>query len=201
MTDSPTFTPYISFPGNAGEAFAYYNEVFGGRLDLMRYDDYPDTSGFPFTPPPGAVAHAQLHGGAVTLAGGDDLSEGTTSEKLRSDAYSLLIQPGSVDAARGLIEKLTSTGGSVAMPFEQAPWGAYYGQVIDRFGVMWQFNVEGAAPQGWPLFASSARRHPRATARHPPRAPSVGSGRAPARRPRRRARGRRAEALSARCRA
>ena len=60
-------TPYIAFPGNAREALEYYREIFGGTLDLMTYDGMPDMG---FTPPPGAVAHAQLHGGLVTLAGG-----------------------------------------------------------------------------------------------------------------------------------
>lgn len=68
------FSPYISFPGNAGEAFPHYRELFGGELRMTRYDDFPDLSGFAFTPPPGAVAHAQLHGGLVTLAGGDGIA-------------------------------------------------------------------------------------------------------------------------------
>jgi len=28
------------------------------------------------------------------------------------------------------------------MPFEKAPWGDWYGQVFDRFGVMWAFSSE-----------------------------------------------------------
>jgi PhnB protein len=28
------------------------------------------------------------------------------------------------------------------MPFEKAPWGDWYGQVFDRFGVMWAVSVE-----------------------------------------------------------
>ena len=27
------------------------------------------------------------------------------------------------------------------MPFEKAPWGDYYGQVFDRYGVMWSFSA------------------------------------------------------------
>jgi PhnB protein len=27
------------------------------------------------------------------------------------------------------------------MPFEQAPWGDWYGQVFDRFGVMWAIST------------------------------------------------------------
>jgi PhnB protein len=38
-----------------------------------------------------------------------------------------------------------SEGGAPAMPFEQAPWGDYYGQCEDKFGVTWMFDV--ASPE------------------------------------------------------
>ncbi|WP_193103802.1 VOC family protein [Brachybacterium sp. FME24] len=141
---APQFSPYISFPGNAAEAFEYYREVFGGELDLMKYEDFPDLSGFPFTPPPGSVAHAQLDGGLVTLAGGDAIAPpGDELPPLGSDVYSFLVGLDTVDAATALIEKLTSTGSEVAMPFELAPWGDHYGQVKDRFEVLWALVVPG----------------------------------------------------------
>ncbi|MFC7376657.1 VOC family protein [Brachybacterium sp. GCM10030268] len=141
---APQFSPYITFPGNAGEAFEYYREVFGGELQIMTYDDFPDLSGFPFTPPPGSIAHAQLHGGLVTLAGGDALTApGEELPPLESDVYSYLIGLESVGQGRALIEKLTSTGAELVMPFEPAPWGDHYGQVKDRFGVLWAIVVGG----------------------------------------------------------
>ncbi|GAA1490701.1 VOC family protein [Brachybacterium sacelli] len=144
---APQFSSYISFPGNAAEAFEYYREVFGGELDLMTYDDIPDLSGFPFTPPAGSVAHAQLHGGLVTLAGGDGISApGEELPPLESDVYSFLVGLDRVDDAHALIETLTSSGAKIAMPFELAPWGDHYGQVKDRFGVLWALVVAGAPP-------------------------------------------------------
>lgn len=146
---APQFSPYVSFPGNAAEAFAHYHEVFGGELDIMSYDDFPDLSGFPFTPPPGSIAHAQLSGGLVTLAGGDGMAPaGEELPPLTSEVYSFLIGLDTVEAAEALIEKLTSTGSEVAMPFEPAPWGDHYGQIKDQFGVLWAIVVPGAAQQG-----------------------------------------------------
>ena len=132
-------TPYISFPGNAREALEYYAEVFGGTAELMTYDGM---EGLPFDPPPGVVAHGQLHGGLVTLAGADDLGE--NPQPLDGSAYSLLVMPGTVEEAAALIARLTADGGSIEMPFEQAPWGDHYGQVKDRFGVLWQMDVSGS---------------------------------------------------------
>ena len=143
MSD-PQFSPYISFPGNAAEAFEYYQQIFGGELNVMTYDDFGDTSGFPFQPPPGAVAHAQLHGGLVTLAGGDGMAAPNQDlSGLQSEVYSFLIGLDTQEAAHELIEAVTSSDGHVGMPFELAPWGDHYGQVIDKFGVMWALVVAG----------------------------------------------------------
>ena len=40
-----------------------------------------------------------------------------------------------------LIERLAADGGEIHMPFELAPWGEHYGQVIDKYGLLWHFNV------------------------------------------------------------
>lgn len=138
-------TPYITFPGNAEEVFRYYEEVFGGTLHLLTYDSMPEMAGIPFVPPPNAVAHAQLLGGDLVLAGGDGFEQPgkELSQDLSDEVYAILLNLDTVERAREIIEKVTSTGGSVAMPFEQAPWGDHYGQVKDRYGVLFHLNVEG----------------------------------------------------------
>lgn len=132
-------TPYISFPGNAREALEFYAEVFGGTLDVMTYDGM---EGLPFDPPPGVVAHAQLHGGLVTLSGADDIGE--SPQPLDGSAYSLMVMPSSVEEGKTLMERIAADGGGTEMPFEKAPWGDHYGQAKDRFGVLWHVNVSGA---------------------------------------------------------
>ncbi len=131
---------YISFPGNAAEAFPYYRELFGGELDLQTYGD-ADLDGLPFTPPPDAVAHAQLRAEGIAISGGDAM--GGQLPPLRSDVYSFLLAVDSVEEGSAFIEKVTSTGGEIAMPFEVAPWGDTYGQVVDRFGVKWAVVAPG----------------------------------------------------------
>ncbi|RSZ65149.1 VOC family protein [Corynebacterium hylobatis] len=132
------FSPNISFPGNATEALRFYHEVFGGELDIMTYDDMPDMN-FPFEPPAGTVAHATLNSGTVYIAGGDAM--GPDSPGLASEAYSFLLQFDNVVEARDYIVRLTAGGGEVTMAFEKAPWGDYYGQVTDQFGVVWMLNA------------------------------------------------------------
>ncbi|GAA4811991.1 VOC family protein [Tomitella cavernea] len=131
---SVTSSTYISFPGNAAEAFVYYQDLLGGELELLTYGS-ADLDGLPFTPPPEAVAHAKLTADAIAISGGDAMS--SDRPPLRSDVYSFLLEIDSADEGRAFIERVTSTGGEVAMPFEVAPWGDLYGQVVDKFGVKW----------------------------------------------------------------
>jgi len=44
------------------------------------------------------------------------------------------------DALRAAWDKL-SAGGTITMPFEQAPWGALFGMFTDRFGIQWMVNA------------------------------------------------------------
>lgn len=137
---------YIAFLGNASEAFTHYQEVFGGQLNLTTYGDVPKMEGMPFEPDPSSVAHARLDLDDGTITGGDAMPG--EEYAVKDTVYSLLYDVEDVERARELIGKLVDGGGSVNMPFEQAPWGAYYGQVFDRFGVMWSFNVDVAGEGG-----------------------------------------------------
>lgn len=134
-----TLSTYIAFPGNAAEAFPYYEAVFGGTLSMMRYGDAPPMEGMPFEPDPATVAHAQLTLPGGTITGGDAMPG--EDYPIRGSAYSLLYSFDDVDEASALIDRLVADGGCIGMPFEEAPWGGHYGQVFDKFGVMWSFDV------------------------------------------------------------
>ncbi|WP_029088968.1 VOC family protein [Brevibacterium album] len=138
MTES--LATYIALPGTAAEAFAHWKEVLGGELNLMRYGDAP-MEGMPFEPDPQAVAHAVLTTPAGIIAGGDAMGD-EQEYPIRDTAYSLLYTADTPERARAIIDAFTAGGGSVNMPFDVAPWGDWYGQVFDRFGVMWALSVE-----------------------------------------------------------
>lgn len=136
------FFPYISFPGNGREALTYYQSIFGGDLHMESYPDVAqgEDNPFPFTPPADALAHGLLDADTVKITGGDGIGEKLA--KLDNDVYSFMLQFDDVEEARELIAKFTDTGASVAMPFAKAPWGSYYGQVKDKFGILWAFHAE-----------------------------------------------------------
>ncbi len=131
---------YIALPGTTAEAFEHWHDVFGGELNLMRYRDFP-MEGMPFQPDPESVAHVTLTLPAGVLAGGDAMEDGN-EYAVRGTAYSLLYTTESPEEARGYIQRLLDGGGAVGMPFEVAPWGGWYGQVFDKFGVMWAFSCD-----------------------------------------------------------
>jgi len=133
---------YIALPGTTAEAMEHWHEVFGGDLNILRYGD-ASMEDMPFEPDPDAVAHATLTLPAGTIAGGDAMDDGQ-DYPLRNTAYSLLYTAETPDEAQGFIQKLLDGGGTEGMPFEEAPWGDWYGQVFDRFGVMWAFSCENA---------------------------------------------------------
>jgi uncharacterized glyoxalase superfamily protein PhnB len=48
-------TPYLHFPGTAGEALSFYADVFGGSAELHDFAEFGRTDG-----PTDAIAHGQL---------------------------------------------------------------------------------------------------------------------------------------------
>lgn len=138
---TPSLATYIALPGTAAQAMEHWHDVFGGELSILRYGDM-DLKGMPFEPDPQTVAHSTLVMPGGTIAAGDAM--GDQDYPLTGTAYSLLYTAASVEEARGLIGKLEDSGGHMSMPFEQAPWGDFYGQVFDRFGVMWAFTASAS---------------------------------------------------------
>ena len=139
--------PYVSFPGNAAQVLQYWQDVFGGDLQLRRYEEMTGAN-FPFTPPPGAVAHAVLSGGDLAVCGGDDLSV-DADPSIASERYAFALTLSAEERARELYERLVADGGAGVMPLALAPWGDWYGQVRDRFGAAFHLSVivAGDAPQ------------------------------------------------------
>jgi PhnB protein len=131
---------YIALPGTTAEAMRHWHEVFGGELNIMTYGDTP-MPGMPFEPDPDDVAHAVLTLPGGTIAGADSVPD-ERDKPVRDTVYSLLYTTDTPDEARELIARLVDGGGNVNMDFEQAPWGGWYGQVFDRYGVMWAFSCE-----------------------------------------------------------
>lgn len=130
--------PYLQFRGHAEEAMTFYQSVFGGELNLMRYADMGGM-GVPEAEQQQLMHSDLIVDDSIALMGAD-----VPSTHPEFDQYNVHVSLSGDDEAqlRGWFEKLAE-GGSVDVPLEKAPWGDHFGQVKDRFGVNWLVNIAG----------------------------------------------------------
>jgi PhnB protein len=130
--------PYISYNGNAREAFEFYKEVFGGELALNTFGEF----GASESSDADKIMHAMLEApNGFTLMGSDTPAE---LEYKPGTTMSVSLSGDDSDDLRGYYEKLAEAG-TVTMPLEKQMWGDEFGMVVDQFGVSWMVNI--AAPQ------------------------------------------------------
>ncbi|RJO73362.1 VOC family protein [Nocardia panacis] len=130
--------PCLRFDGNARQAMEFYQEVFGGELELGTIADF----GAPDSPDADKVMHSRLDTpDGYTLMAWDG-REGVPYHPGNSVAVFL---DGDGSEIRDHFEKL-SAGGTVTMPLEKQSWGDAAGSLVDRFGITWMVNI--TRPQG-----------------------------------------------------
>lgn len=134
--------PYLNFRGQAREAGEFYRSVFGGDLDVSTFGDFQM---------PGVdesekdhVMHSQL-----TTPAGFTLMISDVPASMPGDVHNgtVSISGDQADDLRTYWDGLAD-GGQVGLPLDQAPWGDYFGQVTDKFGVSWMVNIAGSGGQG-----------------------------------------------------
>lgn len=133
---SVKLNPYINFRTDTRAAMEFYRSVFGGDLHLTSFKDGGMSSG---PADENLVMHSQLESGPITLMASDtppgmELKPGTH--------ISISLSGNDEETLRGYWEKLSS-GGTVMMPLEKAPWGDTFGMCTDRFGIQWLVNISG----------------------------------------------------------
>jgi PhnB protein len=132
--------PYLSFKGDCEEAFAFYERVLGAtRGEVFRYGGTPMAD-----QAPDGWADKIMHGN-LTVAGqpimGADMVPGHYQAP---QGFSLSLQIPVIAEAERVFAALAE-GGDVRMPLAQTFWAARFGMCVDRFGIPWQVNCEGAA--------------------------------------------------------
>jgi PhnB protein len=129
---------YINFNGNCREAVEYYTKVFGTEQpQIMTFGETPPDPNF--TLPEEAknlVMHTRLNilGSNVMFS---DVFPGMPF--VEGNNISLAIGSKNMDELKSLFHKLKE-GGKVGMELQETFWSKCYGSVIDKFGIMWQFN-------------------------------------------------------------
>jgi PhnB protein len=131
--------PYISFSDNAKEAMEFYKSVFGGDLRMNTFGEF----GTQDPAQADKIMHAMLETSSGFTLMASDTPPGMPHNP--GDNITISLSGDDADELRGYWDKLSSGGGTVAMPLEKQMWGDEFGMLTDRFGVPWMVNI--AAPQ------------------------------------------------------
>jgi PhnB protein len=131
-------TPYLNFPGQTEEAFAFYRSVFGGDLSLIRFRDM----GMDTDDEGDLIAHVSLPIADDTVLMGSDVSRAQAQGFRVGDNVQIHLAASDAAEARRVFEAL-SDGGAVEMPLERTSWAELFGACVDRYGVHWMVDFTG----------------------------------------------------------
>lgn len=130
--------PYLNFEGNCNEAMNFYKECFGGELVVQTVAESPMAAQMP-PEMKDLVIHARLEKGNIMIMASDAMDK----EMVHGSMITLMIQCDSEEEINSYFANL-SAGGVVSMPLSKQFWGATYGQLTDKYGVLWSLNYENS---------------------------------------------------------
>jgi PhnB protein len=135
----PVLNPYLTFAGNAEEAFNFYKSVFGGEfLTLQRFKETPEASKVP-KDEQDKLMHVALPIGKGNTLMASDVLESMGYHVTAGSNVSLSIEAESKEEAEKVFNGL-SQGGKVTTPLGDTFWGACFGILTDKFGIHWMVN-------------------------------------------------------------
>jgi PhnB protein len=128
--------PYIGFNGKTREAMEFYQDIFGGDLELQEVAGSPMEQYWK-SAPAGAVYHSALTDGDDIIIMGSDMSG--PNGHISGNIIQLAITCVSEADINNLYNKL-SEGGTIMDPLKDQFWGATFGAVKDKYGINWMLN-------------------------------------------------------------
>ena len=130
-------TPYLLFNGNCAEAFKFYEQTLGGKIEaIMNFAGSPAAEHAP--PEWGEkIMHATITIGDNKLMG----SDAPPGNYQQPQGLSVSISVNDRDKAEQIFNALAQDG-KTTMPFQKTFWAAGFGMCVDRFGIPWMVNCE-----------------------------------------------------------
>ncbi|MEO8446768.1 MAG: VOC family protein [bacterium] len=135
-----TINPYLTFNGNAEDAFNFYKSVFGGELMIMRFKDSPDSDKVKKEDGE-KIMHISLPLNKLSVLMASDHTESMGYKMKEGNNFSISISTESREETDKLFKAL-SDGAQVTMPLTDVFWGAYFGMLTDKFGIQWLLSFD-----------------------------------------------------------
>ncbi|MGD6842518.1 VOC family protein [Bacillus infantis] len=131
--------PYLVMNGNGQEAVSFYKKALNAEVvSVQKFGDMPDNPEFPSPPEvKDLVLNAHLKVGNMDLMLSDTFP-GQPYQIGSQVTIALIVDD--LEQTKGIFAKLQD-GGQVDMPLQETFWSPLYGQVSDKFGVMWQVSA------------------------------------------------------------
>jgi PhnB protein len=131
--------PYLNFNGTTEKAFNFYKSVFGGEFSvLQRFKDTQEAEKISAEDRE-KIMHVSLPVGRNMVLMATDAPESMGFKLIEGNNFYLSLDAESREEADELFAKL-SAGGKVEMKLEDTFWGAYFGHLIDAFGIRWMIS-------------------------------------------------------------
>lgn len=131
---------YINFNGNCREAVEFYTKVFGlEKPQIMSFGDMPPNPDFPISDEvKNLIMHTQMkiNGTNVMFS---DVPPGMPL--VVGNNMSLVFVSKNLHEIETVFNEL-KVGGSIDMELQETFWSKCYGNLTDKFGTRWQFNLE-----------------------------------------------------------
>lgn len=132
--------PILTFNGRCKEAFKFYEQCFGGKIQtMMTWGESPMAENVP-SEFRDKIIHTTLIVGETTLMGGD--SPADRYEK--PGGFSIAINIDDPAEAERIFKALAENG-TVTMPLQKTFWATLWGMAVDRFGIPWMVNCGEAS--------------------------------------------------------
>jgi len=130
---------YLSFDGTTEQAFEFYKAAFGGEfVNVQRFGDTPQGAQMPDGDKK-KIMHIALKTADGSLLMGNDHLDFMGEKFVLGNNISMSFHPKTKEQADNAFNSLAN-GGQVIMPMAVAPWGDYFGMLVDKYGIKWMVN-------------------------------------------------------------
>lgn len=128
---------YLSFNGNCLQAMNFYQQCFGGELLLQTFGNTPLSETLPAASQE-LILHAMLQNDDLVLMASDATSEEGVKP---GNNVALMLNCSSEEQMRDCYQKLAEEATDLR-PIERTYWGAWFGDLTDRFGNHWMLYFD-----------------------------------------------------------